>query len=45
MTFWKLAYEMKWVNAALLRQAVQTEDNPYGEITPEEFAAITGERY
>lgn len=42
MAFWKLAYNMKWVTAEQLRLAVLTEDNPRGEITPEEYQEITG---
>ena len=42
MAFWKLAYNMKWVTAEQLRLAVITEDNPFGEITPEQYKEITG---
>ncbi len=42
MAFWKLAYNMKWVTAEQLRLAVITEDNPFGEITPEQYEEITG---
>lgn len=41
MAFWKLAYDRKWVTAEELRQAVLTAENPYGEITPEEYEIIT----
>lgn len=43
--FWKMAYDYKWVDTAKLRLAVKTPDNPYGEITPEEFFQITGEQF
>lgn len=48
MAFWKLAYDMGWIDrnkeyAAIgLRSAVITVDNPFGDITPEEYKEITG---
>ncbi|NGP57798.1 XkdX family protein [Paenibacillus thiaminolyticus] len=42
MTFWKLAFECKWIDAEGLRAAVKTESNPFGEISPEEYKQITG---
>lgn len=42
MTFWKLAFECKWIDAEGLRAAVKTESNPFGEISPEEYKEITG---
>lgn len=42
MEFWRLAYNRKWVTAEQLRLAVITEDNPFGEITPEQYEEITG---
>lgn len=42
MAFWKLAYNMKWIDAEKLRLVVRTEDNPFGEITPEQYEEITG---
>lgn len=51
MSFWKLAYDMGWIDAdkqvaaQKLRLAVKTESNPYGEITPEEYKQITGLDY
>lgn len=42
MAFWKLAYNMKWVTAEQLRLVVKTENNPSGEITPEQYKEITG---
>jgi len=41
MAFWTLAYNRKWVTIDQLRQAVKTDANPYGQITPEEFKTIT----
>lgn len=45
MAFWKLAYNNHWVTLEQLRQAVKTESNPYGNITADEFEAITGEPF
>lgn len=42
MAFWKLAFNMGWVTEEQLRLAVLTEDNPRGEITPEQYKEITG---
>ena len=42
MEFWKLCYDLKIVDAEYLKQAVTTEDNPYGDITPEQYKEITG---
>jgi hypothetical protein len=42
MTFWKLAFECKWIDAEGLRAAVKTDSNPFGEIRPEEYKEITG---
>lgn len=41
MAFWKLAYNQKWVTADKLRLAVLSENNPFGEITREEYEEIT----
>ncbi len=41
MSFWTLAFNMKWVTAEALRGAVKTEKNLFGEITPEEYEEIT----
>lgn len=51
MTFWKLAYDLGWIDsdkaaaAQKLRLAVKTDTNTYGEITPEEFKQITGQDF
>lgn len=48
MAFWKLAYDMGWIDrdkevaAIKLRLAVKTESNLFGEITPEQYKEITG---
>lgn len=42
MSFWKLAYDMKWVDATMLKGAVITDTNKFGEITPEQYKQITG---
>ena len=42
MSFWTLAFSMKWVTAEALKGAVITHINQYGEITPEEYKTITG---
>lgn len=47
MTFWKLAYDMGWIDkdkelaAQKLQLAVKTTSNPHGEISPEEYKQIT----
>ncbi|MBY0755015.1 XkdX family protein [Clostridium sardiniense] len=43
--FWKMAYDMECVGIEMLREAVKTEKNRYGDITPEEFKVITGEDF
>ncbi len=45
MAFWQLAFTRKWVTIDQLRQAVKTDSNPYGQITPEQFQTITGEEF
>ena len=45
MAFWALAYRSKWVTIDQLRLAVRTDGNPYGAISPAEFAEITGEQF
>lgn len=51
MAFWKLAYDMGWIDrdkeaaAIKLRLAVKTESNPFGEITPEEYKTITNKDF
>lgn len=45
MAFWRLAYNMKWVDAEKLRLVVKTAENPYGEITAEEYQTITSQEF
>lgn len=42
MAFWKMAYSNEWVTKEELREAVKTANNPFGEITKEEYKEITG---
>lgn len=42
MAFWKMAFDYKWVTIEQLTLVVKTETNPFGEITKEEYQAITG---
>lgn len=42
MGFWKMAYDYGWITIDILRQAVKTDTNPFGEITKAEFKEITG---
>ncbi|RIJ63589.1 XkdX family protein [Rummeliibacillus sp. POC4] len=41
-TFWTNAYKWGWVTAELLKGAVKTKSNPFGEISLEEYKTITG---
>ncbi|WP_419867371.1 XkdX family protein [Clostridium perfringens] len=45
MSFWAMAYKRKAINKETLRKAVKCEENPFGEITPEEFEEICGEKF
>lgn len=45
MEFWKLAIERRWCTPEQLRLAVLTKENPYGEITPEQYEEITGIKF
>lgn len=42
MAFWKMAYDNKWITAQQVSLAVITEQNPYGELTKEQYTQITG---
>lgn len=42
MTFWKMAFNLGWVDAEMLKGAVITETNRFGEITPKQYEEITG---
>lgn len=43
MSFWEIAYRNKLVTKEELKGAVITEDNPFGEITKEQYKEITGD--
>ncbi|MUV06892.1 XkdX family protein [Planococcaceae bacterium Storch 2/2-2] len=45
MAFWRLAYNEKWITEDKLRMVVKTDQSPYGELTPEEFELITGQKF
>ncbi|GAA0735774.1 XkdX family protein [Clostridium oceanicum] len=45
MSFWKMAYDMRAIGVDLLMQAVVCVENPFGEITPEEFKTICGQEF
>lgn len=45
MDFWKMAYDNSWIDISLLRQAVITDTNPFGDITKEQFKEITGQDF
>ncbi|HDK7215243.1 TPA: XkdX family protein [Clostridium botulinum] len=45
MEFWEFAYSIGAIDKELLAQAVITEKNPYGEITPEQFEEICREDF
>ncbi len=43
MSFWEMGYKNGWFGIELLQQAIITDENPYGEITQEEYEQIIGE--
>lgn len=45
MEFWKIAYDYNWVTKDELKGVVITEQNPFGDITKEQYEEITGEKY
>ena len=45
MTFWKTAYDNEWITKEDLREAVKTPENPFGDITKEQYKEITGVEY
>lgn len=45
MEFWKMAYNFGWVTKEELKGTVITEQNPFGDITKEQYEEITGEKY
>lgn len=40
-----MAYDNGWIDISLLRQAVITDINPFGDITKEQFKEITGQDF
>lgn len=40
-----MAYDNGWIEIDLLRQAVITDTNLFGDITKEEFKEITGQEF
>lgn len=40
-----MGYEFGWFGKDILKLAVKTESNPYGEITKEQYKEITGEEF
>lgn len=45
MAFWKMVYDYGWIDIDTLKQAVITNENPFGDITKAEFKEITGKAY
>lgn len=45
MSFWKMAYDFGWVTKEKLKDAVKTAENPFGQITKEDYKEITGEDF
>ncbi|HDK7179738.1 TPA: XkdX family protein [Clostridium botulinum] len=45
MNFWKMAFDIGAIGVDLLKQAVKCDNNPFGEITPEEFKTICNEDF
>ena len=45
MDWWKIAYKNEWVTKEELRYAVKTPENPFGDITKEEFKMITDSEF
>lgn len=45
MDFWKMGYDLQWFGLHLLSQAVITKDNPFGDITPEQYEEICGKKF
>lgn len=45
MEFWEMAYGYGWATKEQLRQAVKTDKNMFGEISPEEFEKICGDKF
>ena len=42
MDWWKMSYKKDWVTKEELRWVVITPENPFGDITKEQYKEITG---
>lgn len=42
MAWWKMSFDNDWVTEQELRWVVITPDNPFGDITKEQYKEITG---
>lgn len=40
-----MAYQQGWVSFEDLKKVVKTEENPFGELSPEQFKEITGKDF
>lgn len=45
MDWWKVAYKNEWITKEELRNVVKTPENPFGDITKEEFKMITDSEF
>ena len=45
MEWWIICYKRKWVTIEELRWVVITPENPFGDITKEEFKMITDSEF
>ena len=42
MEFWKMCFDLGVIDAGYLKQAVITDSNKFGDITPQQYKEITG---
>ncbi len=45
MEFWKIGFDLKVIDEKFLTQAVSTDTNKFGDITPEQFKEIAGREF
>ena len=45
MDWWKMSFANGWVTKEELKLVVVTPENPFGDITKEEYKEITGAEY
>lgn len=45
MDWWNMSYKKDWVTKEELRWVVITPENPFGDITKEQYKEITGAEY